>query len=438
MTTTRHRRRRRGHWSRVRRYLFRYRFNAAEVTLVLVALTSVLWLLWPAPEAPLAQRQAWRDSFEEPRQVWAIGEPQGNGGPIDGAEASIAVSAKKTVVGTATTELVAFEHPRLAKVAATMPAIGVPGPGMGAGGPQLPGPVAEGAGQTMQQAVLRPPNSPPHEWGSEATPLPPATRGTTPTWLRNAVATPLADDRPAITVVIDDLGLNRRNTAALNRLPGPLTLSFLPYADALDRQTHAARAAGHELLLHLPMEPLGREWPGPNALLTSLPPDEVVSRLRRQLRSFRGFVGINNHMGSLFTADRTSMTMVMAELHQRDLLFLDSRTTANSVGVSEARRQGVPTTSRDVFIDNDTSIGAIRTQLLTVERIARRKGVAVAIGHPNDTTIEALRGWLPTLKDKGFALIPISAVVARQSCVDGTLADRNACGHYVSAQYLAP
>ncbi|MGH6903301.1 MAG: divergent polysaccharide deacetylase family protein, partial [Geminicoccaceae bacterium] len=114
-----------------------------------------------------------------------------------------------------------------------------------------------------------------------------------PTWLRNAVA-PVIDDRPAIAIVIDDLGANRAGTAALNRLPAPLTLAFLPYAQGLEQQTRAARAAGHELMVHVPMEPTGNAWPGPNALLASLPPADLVSRLRSQLRSFRGFVGINN------------------------------------------------------------------------------------------------------------------------------------------------
>jgi polysaccharide deacetylase 2 family uncharacterized protein YibQ len=213
-----------------------------------------------------------------------------------------------------------------------------------------------------------------------------------------------------------------------------LTLAFLPYANALDQQTRAARAAGHELLIHMPMEPVGSEWPGPNALLTSLGPDEMLSRLRRQMRSFRGFVGINNHMGSLFTANRSSMALVMAELRQRDLLFLDSRTTADTVGSSEAQRQGVPTASRDVFIDNDDVLDAIRRQLAITERTARRNGVAVAIGHGRTNTIEALRAWLPTLEGKGIALIPISAVVARKACADGTMGDLQVCGRYVSAQ----
>ena len=255
----------------------------------------------------------------------------------------------------------------------------------------------------------------------------------TPTWLRNAVATPFDDGLPLIAMVIDDLGLRRANTAALIKMPGPLTLAFLPYASGLDQQTRAARAAGHELLVHVPMEATGHEWPGPNALMGTLTPQELLSRLRSQLRSFRGFVGVNNHMGSLLTADRSEMALVMAELHSHDLLFLDSRTTAKSVATDEAQRQGVPYAERDVFLDNELGLDYVRHQLSQTEQIARRRGFAVAIGHPHDVTIEALRGWLPTLKQRGFALVPISTVVARESCAKGLLVSASACGRYVSA-----
>ena len=255
----------------------------------------------------------------------------------------------------------------------------------------------------------------------------------TPTWLRNAVAT-VVDQRPAIAVVIDDLGLNRRGTAALNRLRAPLTLAFLPYASGLDAQTEAARAAGHELLVHVPMEPRSQDWPGPNALTTQLGPTELVSRLRAQLRSFRGFVGINNHMGSLLTTDPARMDIVMAELRQRDLLFLDSRTTPASVAARRAARMQVPFAERNVFIDNDLDLQSVLSELAHAENIARRQGHAVAIGHPHDVTIQALKRWLPALDARGIALVPISAIVARQSCAAGVILVGNACARYAAAE----
>ena len=118
-------------------------------------------------------------------------------------------------------------------------------------------------------------------------------------------------------------------------MPGSTGLSFLPYADDLPGQTELAHRRGHELLVHVPMEPLGTgNNPGPNALTISLGSDELVGRLRRDLTRFDGFVGINNHMGSKFTSFGPGMALVMAELRSRGLLWLDSRTTGGSVGNS--------------------------------------------------------------------------------------------------------
>ncbi|MGI9510799.1 MAG: divergent polysaccharide deacetylase family protein [Geminicoccaceae bacterium] len=259
-------------------------------------------------------------------------------------------------------------------------------------------------------------------------------RDDAPTWLNNAVNMTVDDDRPIIAIVIDDLGLNRPKTAALNALPSPLTLAFLPYAGSLESQTEAAHAAGHELMVHLPMEPIGSDWPGPDALTTRIDQGEFVSRLEKNLSRFKGFVGVNNHMGSKLTADRSRMNAVMRELRERDVLFLDSKTSARSIASDAAGRNGVPNTTRDVFLDHVIDLAAIKRQLVRAERVARQSGSAVAIGHPHGATIEALREWLPGLESRGFVLAPISAVVARRACHSGVLIAADTCGRYLQAR----
>jgi polysaccharide deacetylase 2 family uncharacterized protein YibQ len=189
-------------------------------------------------------------------------------------------------------------------------------------------------------------------------------------------------------------------------------------------------------MVHVPMEPTGNAWPGPNALLASLQAADLVARLRSQLNSFPGFVGINNHMGSLLTSDEERMGLVMAELRERGLLFLDSRTTGSSVAGRAARRLEVPYAERDVFLDNELSVDAVLRQLAHVERIARSRGYAVAIGHPHAVTIQALRSWLPTLDARGLALAPISAIVARRACAEGTPVIDDACARYTAIASL--
>ena len=123
---------------------------------------------------------------------------------------------------------------------------------------------------------------------------------------------------------------------------------------------------------------------------------------------------------------------VTEELGARGLLFVDSRTTPLSVAAAEAHRRGVPSTGRDVFLDNVADVARIRAQLRHAETIARRTGAAIAIGHPYPETVAALAEWLPTLEERGFALVPVTTVVARRLCRDGTLPA--ACRAYAALQ----
>ena len=235
-------------------------------------------------------------------------------------------------------------------------------------------------------------------------------------WERHAVAMAALPDRPMIAIVIDDMGLDRANSNRAAALPGPLTLAYMTYADDLAVQVDAGRAAGHEILVHVPMEPLnGYEDPGPNALLTGLDDAEVLRRLRWGLDRATGYVGINNHMGSRFTSTAPGMAIVMAELAARGLIFLDSRTTASTLGLDMARRYNVPYVRRDVFLDNDPLPEKVRNQLVRTEEIARRQGYAVAIGHPRDATLKAMQAWLSDLDRRGFVLVPLSAVIRHRN-----------------------
>lgn len=236
-----------------------------------------------------------------------------------------------------------------------------------------------------------------------------------PQWMRNAMPAPEAGAKPMIAVILDDLGPNQAGTEAAIDLPPPITLAFLPYAENLPKLTAKARAAGHELLVHVPMEPDGEggEDPGPQVLLTRLGPDEVLKRLRWDLDRFDHYVGINNHMGSKFTKDPARLAIVFKELKKRGLLFIDSRTTAETAARRVAEEIGVPFAERQVFLDNIRSIENLRESLAELEALARKGGSAIAIGHPHGITLKALREWLPSLEGKGFALVPVSAIVRR-------------------------
>jgi len=242
-----------------------------------------------------------------------------------------------------------------------------------------------------------------------------------PNWEKYALSAINTGGRPMIAVIIDDMGVDKRRSEKILQLPGPLTVSFMSYAEELSRQTEEAHGRGHELMMHVPMEPLADGVDaGPGVLSVNLPVEELKKRVGDDLDRFKGYVGINNHMGSKFTAYAPGMQVLMAELHRRGLLFVDSLTTDHSVGLTLAQQSGVPTAARNVFLDNVGEVAAVEGQLVKLEELARKRGSAVAIGHPRDVTIAALNAWLPTLREKGLVLVPISQVVsARQTMAAG-------------------
>lgn len=246
-------------------------------------------------------------------------------------------------------------------------------------------------------------------------------------WQRFAAATPVVDG-PMIAIVIDDSGHDPARTKRLAAFDeGVLTLAFLPYVERLADQTALVHDAGHEILLHLPLEPLNPELDtGPNALAIGMDDATFAEQLAWNLSRLEGYVGINNHMGSRFTADRPAMRRLMRELSARGLLFLDSRTTTLTVGEPTAAEAGVPFLRRDVFLDNDNDAASVAAQLQETEAVARRQGYAIAIGHPHTWTLDALEAWAPEARKRGFTLVPLTAVLKyRQQAVAQRAANRH-------------
>jgi polysaccharide deacetylase 2 family uncharacterized protein YibQ len=226
-----------------------------------------------------------------------------------------------------------------------------------------------------------------------------------------------ADERPRIAVVVIGLGWSAAATqTAIQQLPREVTLAFSPYSGNLGQWINLARAAGHETLLHLPMEPVNYPVhdPGPYALLTSLDSAENTDRLEWLLSRFTGYVGVTNHMGSRFTNSAGDLKPILESLKSRGLMFVDSRSSATSVATKVARDVGLPRAHNNRFVDHEASRQAIDRRLAEIEEIARSTGFAVAIGSPYPVTMERLAAWLPKLERKGIAIAPITAVANRQ------------------------
>jgi polysaccharide deacetylase 2 family uncharacterized protein YibQ len=226
-----------------------------------------------------------------------------------------------------------------------------------------------------------------------------------------------ADKRPRIAILLTGLGLSGAATeAAINALPGGVTLGFNPYAPKLDEWIGYARAAGHEAFLSLPMEPVDypRVDPGPHTLLISLDRQQNVERLQWVLSRVTGYVGVVTAAGSRFTTSQGDLLPILDEIKARGLMFVDSRSTENSVAGSLAKSIGLPRAVSDLALDQQAARDAIDAKLQQLEQIARQTGVAVGLGEVYPVTIERLAQWVPTLERKGITLAPVSAAADMQ------------------------
>ncbi|NKB48365.1 MAG: divergent polysaccharide deacetylase family protein [Alphaproteobacteria bacterium] len=227
------------------------------------------------------------------------------------------------------------------------------------------------------------------------------------------------DTRPRIALIMSGLGLSGAATqAAIQGLPGGVSLAFQPFADDLQQWIRLARAAGHEVYLNLPMEPVDfpASDPGPRALFVAYAPEENIERLEWALSRVSGYVGLLNHMGSRFTTSREAMLPIMSTLEHRGLAFVDARVSARSVATVLATEQNVPRAINDRFLDaREVSRSTVDARLAELESIATEVGVSVGIGQAFPVTIERIREWAATLNGKGIVLAPVSAVLDRQA-----------------------
>lgn len=237
-------------------------------------------------------------------------------------------------------------------------------------------------------------------------------------WIEYSRPFEKADRRPRIAIIVASLGLSPRATeAALQALPPEVTLSFSSITPDLQEWVARARRKGHEVLVDLPMEPVGfpRSDPGRNTLLTTASEVENLNRLESVMKSSGGYVGLLATMGSQFTIDVESLSPVLKVLKDRGLLFVDARATSRSMGPELASQIQLPRAFSNRKIDTIPSVRAIDSRLQELEEISKVNRFAVGIAQPYPVSIDRLAAWLQMLKAKGIALVPITAIADKQS-----------------------
>jgi len=221
-----------------------------------------------------------------------------------------------------------------------------------------------------------------------------------------------SEGAPKVAIIIDDVGFDVDLARSFLELKPPLTLSVLPTAPNAQAIAREAVARGAEVLLHLPMEPKESdgEDPGPGALLVKMREEEFVKTLNGHLSRIPGIKGVNNHMGSLLTEREDKMALLLRELKKRNLFYVDSRTTPQTVAYKVAVEMKVPVASRSVFLDHELSQEAMKAQWNRLLALAREQGYAVVIAHPHRETLVFLKEHLGELRSEA-RLVRVADIV---------------------------
>lgn len=220
---------------------------------------------------------------------------------------------------------------------------------------------------------------------------------------------------PRLVLVIDDLGESLHQARELASLQFPVTFAVLPQSSKTREVARLAAERGRDVLLHQPMEPRDyphRADPGPGAMFVGMPQEQIIAILAENLAQLPLAIGVNNHMGSRFTADSAGMGAVFEELKKRGLFFLDSLTTDDSVVQNKARQIGLTHLRRHIFLDNIQDVQSILFQLRKAEHLSLSSGEVIAIGHPYPETLAALKIWEKE-RDQRVQIVSVSDFLPR-------------------------
>jgi len=383
--------------------------------------------------------------------LWAmVADDPFGGEPIAVVPANLQLAAKSPAVGAAPQPSVAAaasqQHDGSTAAAAPPPAAGAPANTTtvtiidGKTGARqevvVPAPATDAAdangaaanAATAGNAAALPGKAPLDQKFVEMTPHGPipkiAADGTRPldAFARPVQPIPGKQDAPRIALIVEGLGVGASlTTDAIAKLPGPVTLGFVPYGTDVAALVARARAAGHEVLLQVPMEPFEypNNDPGPQTLLTSLTPQQNIDRLYWLMSRFQGYVGLTNSMGARFTAAEPSFTPILREAAKRGLIFVDDGSNPRSVAGRIAGANNLPFAQADAILDSVPTATEIDRALGRLEMVARERAVAVGIASALPVSIDHIAKWAKAAAGRGLLVVPISAVAMKGKQVSG-------------------
>jgi hypothetical protein len=218
--------------------------------------------------------------------------------------------------------------------------------------------------------------------------------------------------KPKVALIIDDFGESVSRASHFLELGVPITYAVLPRLPKSVETAYKIHEAGHEILLHQPMEPQDSGVdPGPGALYVGDDPRKIAKIVSENIAEIPFISGMNNHMGSRFTEHQSEMYNTLTVAKQRGLFFVDSLTSSHSQGFRTARNLHIPWAYRHIFLDNSLEEPAILAQLQQLKSRAVRRGQAIGIGHPFPETARAIKHFIKELQDANITLVYSSDLV---------------------------
>ncbi|MBI5894366.1 MAG: divergent polysaccharide deacetylase family protein [Deltaproteobacteria bacterium] len=222
--------------------------------------------------------------------------------------------------------------------------------------------------------------------------------------------------KPKIAIVIDDMGQDIKQLRELLGVDIPITIAILPFLPHSKDVAEEADKNNMEILLHIPMEPkdIKNNNPGKGAILSTMPEDKIYDTLLKDIEAVPHIKGVNNHMGSKLTEDEARIRIVLKAVKQKNLFFLDSKTTAKSLAYKIAKEIGLNAAQRQIFLDNEQDVSYIKNQITELIKMAKKNGSAIAIGHPHPSTFAAIKEMASELKSEEIEVVSVSQLTALQ------------------------
>jgi polysaccharide deacetylase 2 family uncharacterized protein YibQ len=216
-----------------------------------------------------------------------------------------------------------------------------------------------------------------------------------------------------VALIVDDMGYSLEAINELCSIGRPLTIAIIPYSPLASEIATISRQHDLEVILHLPLEAINNSEGNHSKgmITTGMSEDEVISIVEKNLDQVPYIRGVNNHMGSKITSDRQLMNIILEQLKRRNLFFIDSRTTANSVAYNLAQSLNIPSAYRHIFLDGELNENYIKGQLIELFRRARQNGFALGICHPTKETLKVLKESFHLVDEYGLEPVLASQVV---------------------------